>query len=386
VPGSIVHHPRAEPVARILVVQTAFLGDVVLTVPLLQELRRAQPEARVTLLTTATGHDLLSGSPYVDRCLVLDKRWDREGRRSCRILRRELTRERYDAAVAAHRSVRTGVIVRLSGARLRVGFAGAPGAWAYNRRIRWDADKHAVRRYLELSGVLGGTPEAADPRPRLSIDPVAAERAEALLFAHGIRANDGLLCVAPGSVWPTKRWLPEGFARVVAAAPRRGLVPVLIGSPDERELCRRVAALAPAPVLAGETSIPDVVALLARARMVVANDSGAAHVASAVDTPVVSVFGSTAPQTGYTAFGRNTRVVQHPNLPCRPCGRHGSRSCPAGHFRCMTEVRAAWVLDQIDELLAATDRPARKPALPMVARGREARRAAVQPRVGVAPG
>jgi len=353
-PGT--HLARDESISRILIVQTAFLGDVVLTTPLLRELRRARPNASLTLLTTATGRSVLDGLPSVDRWLVLDKRWDRDGCRSSRGVLRELMGTDFDAAVAAHRSVRTGVLLRLSGARLRVGFTGAPGAWAYNSRVAWDPAKHAAQRYLELSGALGGEPRRADPQPRLTVDPAAAARAERMALEHGVGAHDNLICVAPGSVWPTKRWLPEGYARVVAAAPHRGLVPVLVGSPEELELCRRVAALAPAPVLAGETSIPELVALLARARIVVGNDSGAAHVASAVGTPVVSVFGSTVPGLGYAAFGPLTRVVERAGLDCRPCGRHGARSCPLGHFRCMTEVTADRVLARVDELLAVTGR------------------------------
>jgi heptosyltransferase-2 len=357
-----LHRARNESVSRILIVQTAFLGDVVLTTPLLRELHRALPKASLCLLTTATGRSVLNGLPYVDRWLVLRKRWDRDGCRSTRGVLRELMGTRFDAAVAAHRSVRTGVILRLSGARLRVGFAGAPGAWAYNRRVPWDPGKHAVHRYLALSGALGGDPRTADPQPRLAVEPGAAARADRLALKHGVRSSDKLLCVAPGSVWPTKRWLPEGYARVVTAARARALVPVLVGSPGERELCRRIAALAPAPVLAGETSIPELVALLARARIVVGNDSGAAHVASAVGTPVVSVFGSTVPGMGYAAYGPLTRVVERVGLECRPCGRHGARSCPRGHFRCMTDVQAGQVVATVDELLAMTGRKAATPS------------------------
>jgi heptosyltransferase-2 len=376
---------RTESISRILIVQTAFLGDVVLTTPLLRELRRAQPTARLCMLTTATGRTVLRGLPYVDRWLVLDKRWDRGGWRSFGGVLRELLRTPFDAALAPHRSFRTGITLRLSGARVRVGFAGAPGSWAYSHRVAWNGGRHAVHRYLELAEPLGGDAGAADPRPHLSVDVAAAGRAEKLLREHGVRGGDEVLCVAPGSVWPTKRWLPEGYARVLAAASTWGLVPVLVGTSEERELCRRIACLAPAPVLAGKTSIPELVALLARARLVVGNDSGAAHVASAVGTPVVSVVGSTAPSMGYAAFGPHTRVVEHPDLECRPCGRHGARACPQGHFRCMAEVPAERVLEQIGSLLAVTEHGglAREGAGAVAASGQTP---SAPPRAGAAPG
>jgi len=147
---------------------------------------------------------------------------------------------------------------------------------------------------------------------------------------------------------------------VLDASRSLGLTPVLIGSPGERELCEQVNATTaePAPVLAGKTGIRELIALLARSRALVGNDSGPAHVASAVGTPVVSIFGSTAPAMGYAAFGSRTRVVEHPSLACRPCGRHGAHGCPLGHFRCMRELASSAVIDRLSELLRANQRPA----------------------------
>ena len=342
---------------RILVIQTAFLGDIVLTTPLFRELRRVHPTASLWVVTTGIGRRLLGGSPEIDRLLVLEKRWDRTGIRSTVDLLRELAGESFDVAIAAQRSVRTGLMVRLSGAPLRVGFAGAPGTWAYNRRVAWRANQHAVQRYLDLAAALGAEPAKADRRPRLTIDPAADRRVRELLRTRTAPDGGELFCLAPGSARATKRWVPEGYAEVLTAARLLGYQPVLIGSPDERELCEQIASLAGerAPVLAGRTDVRELVALLARARVLVGNDSGAAHVASAVGTPVVSIFGATSPAMGYVAHGSRTRVVEHPSLGCRPCSPRGGRVCPLGHFRCMREIRASLVIEKITELLRATE-------------------------------
>ncbi len=382
----LVH--RSWGTMRILIVQTAFLGDIVLTTPLLRELRRVHPGASLWVLTTETGRRVLADRSGADHLLVLDKRWNGSGVRSCGRLLRQLIREPFDAAVAAHRSIRTGMLVRLSGAPLRVGFARAPGAWAYNQRVVWDPEKHAAQRYLDLAGPLGGEPARADPRPELAISPAADRRVGELLRAHRIPSEREILCLAPGSVWATKRWVPEGFAEVLHASRRLGLTPVLIGSPGERELCERVNALTagePAPVLAGHTGVRELIALLARARVLVGNDSGPAHVAAAVGTPVVTIFGSTAPALGYAAFGAHTRVVEHPSLACRPCGSHGAHRCPLGHLRCMREVRPSAVLDRLSELLSAT-RPDRRPADVVTSgAGGNGRRLAETGRIGQRP-
>ena len=338
---------------RLLVVQTAFLGDVVLTTPLLRELRRVLPAAELCVLTTELGAQLLQGLPYHDRVLTYDKRWNRNGLRSYGRLLGALHRTRFDAAIAAHRSFRTGLLLLCSGATLRLGFKGAPGAWAYDRRIAWDPAKHAVERYLDLSVPLGGDPDLASGQPELAVEPAARRRVERLLRSARVDPDRKLLCIAPGSIWPTKRWPAAGYAKVVDAASSRGLVPLLIGSADDRGLCLEVARLASSPVamLAGRTTISELLALLERSRALVGNDSGPAHIASAVGTPVVSIFGSTVPEQGYTAYGSQTWIVEQGDLDCRPCGRHGLRRCPLDHFRCMREVGAEEVLGQVDELL-----------------------------------
>lgn len=333
---------------RILVVQTAFLGDVVLTTPLLRELKRAHPEARLTVVATPLGAATLAGLPFLDGLIAYDKKGKHRGVRGTWGLVARLRRERFDLAVAAQRSARTGLLVRASGARKRVGFAGAAGGWAYTERVTWDPARHAVHRYLALAAACGGDPDA-DPRPLLAVLPEARARIDALLSAEGIGPDDAVLAIAPGSIWGTKRWTPEGFAAVVRDSRALGLRPVLVGSPAEATLCNEVAARAggSVPVLAGRTGIPDLAALCARSRALVTNDSGPGHVASAVGTPVVAVFGPTVPAFGYTPFGERNRIVERAGLECRPCDLHGPQVCPLGHHRCMKEIGPEAVLDAL---------------------------------------
>ncbi|HEX6852600.1 MAG TPA: lipopolysaccharide heptosyltransferase II [Candidatus Polarisedimenticolaceae bacterium] len=326
---------------RTLVVQTAFLGDVVLTTPLLRALHGTGAE--VSVVATPLGCAVLDGAPFVARLRSYDKKKGEKGLAGTLRLGFALRRERFDVAIAAQRSFRSGVLVRLSGARERVGFDGAAGRWAYTRKVAWNADRHAVHRYLALFD------GPADPTPELAIDPGAAARVEALLLEHGVAPADGVLAVAPGSVWGTKRWTPEGFRAVIEAAPARGLKPVLVGSPEERPLCDAIGG---APVLAGTTGVAELTALLARSRALVTNDSGPGHVASAVGTPVVAVFGPTVPSFGYTPFGERNRIVELAGLDCRPCDRHGPQVCPLGHHRCMKDLHPSRVLAALDEVLA----------------------------------
>jgi heptosyltransferase-2 len=339
--------------SSILVVQTAWLGDIVLTTPLLRELKRARPEATVTVVTTPLGAETLFGLPFVDEIVVFDKKGRDRGILGTLRLARRLRRARFEVSIAAQRSFRTGLLLRASGAPLRVGFEEARGSWAYTRKIGWVAGDHAVRRYLALSAPAGGHPESADPRPELAVRSEARASATKLLAESAIGPGEPVLALAPGSIWGTKRWTPEGFAAVARAARERGLRPVLLGSPAERELCEQVASLsgAGAVVFAGRTSIPEMTALLSISRGLVTNDSGPGHVASAVGTPVIAVFGPTVPAFGYTPFGDRNVIVEHPGLECRPCHPHGPEVCPLGHHLCMREIGAERVVAALDEVL-----------------------------------
>lgn len=345
---------------RIVVVQTAFLGDVVLTTPLLRELRRARPDARLAVVTTAAGRRLLAGTAGIDELLIFDKRWRPAGLASFVRLVGALRRGRFDVAIAAQRSHRTGQLLWCSRARLRIGFEGAPGAWSYHRLVPWRADDHAVRRYLDLATPLGGEPATADPWPRLAVDPVADRDIAHRLEAGGLEGVPWI-CVAPGSARFTKRWQPEGFAEVIRRLAARGLSSVLVGTAAEGALCRRIAASSGARpmVLAGVTDVAGLVALAARARVALANDNGAGHVAAAVGTPVVTIFGPTSPAAGYAPLGAPARAVERADLACRPCSSHGPRRCPLGHLACMRELRpeavAAAVLALVDDPLASAE-------------------------------
>lgn len=351
---------------RLLVVQTAYLGDLVLTLPLLQALRRRWPAAKISVVTTELGRELLTGQALVDELFVLDKRGFASGLKGSWAVARELRARHFDAAIATHRSWRTGLLIRASGARLRSGFARAPGAWAYTVRLPWVAADHAARRYLSLASPLDVSVDGADDQPRLRVDPRAKRRVDELLRGLGVPTTARIACIAPGSIWATKRWTPEGFAAVADALERRGLRAVLVGAATERPLCEFIAARCaqPVTVLAGRTRLGELVALLARARVVVANDSGAGHVAAAVGAPLLSVFGPTVPEQGYVARGASTRTVAVPSLECRPCGRHGAARCPRAHHRCMRDLAPEVVIAALDEVIRGEERAAGPPAVP----------------------
>lgn len=332
---------------KLLVVQTSFLGDVVLTTPLLTALRQRLRPRELVVLVRRDAAALLEGHPDVDRVLVDDKHGRDRGPGGLWRTARRLRAERFDVVVSPHRSLRTALVLAAAGIPRRVGFTVARGAWLYHARVPRDRRQHDVRRNLALLAAFGEVPEP--PPLHLPVRPEAARRIAELV-------PDGrgpLVGIAPGSVWPTKRWTVEGFAALARGLVADGARVVLLGGRDDEARCTEVARAAGCDVvsLAGRTDLPGLVALVDRLALLVANDSAPMHVACARDVPVVAVFCATTPALGYGPFGRRTTVVEA-DLACRPCARHGGRTCPRGTDDCMRLVSAASVLEAARALLA----------------------------------
>lgn len=336
--------------SRVVVFQTAYLGDVVLTIPLLTALKRLDPDGSLDVVTTPGGAGLLAGADAVDRVHVYDKRGSRFGLRGLRTLSAGLRSEPFDIGIAAQRSMRTGLLLRVTRPGRIIGFAGAAGAFAYDETVSWNGEHHATRRYLELSAPIGGDPDAADAVPRLVVRVDATRAIESLLVEAGVDPEEPVVVIAPGSAWATKRWPDDRYGKVAYGIVERGYRPVVIGSMHEAEVCAAVAHVGGPTVvdLCGRLDIGLVAAVAKRAVAVIGNDSAPVHVAAAVGTTVVAVFGPTVPAMGYVPRGAAVRIVEQPQLSCRPCGRHGSRRCPLGHFRCMRDIQPAMVLEALD--------------------------------------
>jgi heptosyltransferase-2 len=332
---------------RILLVQTAFLGDVILTTPLLAALRRHAPTAELTMLVTPAAAPLVAPHPGLDRVLVDDKRGRRRGVFGLIGLVRELRAHRFTVAIAAHKSVRTALALRAAGIPRRIGFATAPAAALYTERVPRPLALHDRDRLLGLLAPLGiGAVDETIARPCLAVDPPTRARAAALLAPYAADPRP-LAVICPGSAWRTKRWPAPHFAALVRALDGDGYRCLLLGGPDERDLTAAVRAAAGdrAIDLGGQTDLPLLAALMDRAAVAITNDSAPMHVATAASVPQVAIFCATVPAQGYGPLGPRALVVER-DLACRPCGRHGGARCPRGTDDCMElvtvdEVRTA---------------------------------------------
>ena len=331
---------------RSLVIQTSFLGDTVLTTPLLAYLGA---RSTVDVLVTPASATLLANNPDVRETIVFDKRGADRGAAGFLRLAAQLRARDYDAAYLAQGSVRSGALALAARIPRRVGFVTSAGRAFYTHQVPApDNDHHAARLLRLAMWERGAEPSAAMLRPRLFPGETERDAVDALL-GNGWR-GEPIVALAPGSVWATKRWpYYADLARLLGTETRL----VVVGSASDAPLAQEIAAEAGDRVLdaTGRLSLLGSAELIGRAMALVTNDSAPQHLASAMGTPTVAVFGPTVPEFGFGPLAPKAVVAGRRELACRPCDRHGPHRCPLRHWRCMREITPEYVAELLHDLL-----------------------------------
>jgi heptosyltransferase-2 len=317
-----------------LVIQTSFLGDTVLTTPLIARLAERGP---VDVLVTAASARLLANHPAIRETIVYDKRGRDRGVAGFARMARALRAKRYDAAYLAQGSARSGALALAARVPRRVGFTTSAGRAFYTVKVPGPPGMHHAEKLFTLGSAGGGRPYSRDDlRPRLY--PGAEERraVDELLGAAGDSPLP-LVALAPGSVWATKRW-PHYPALARALSGRARLL--VIGGRDDAALAREIVSAVGSEGAVDATGRLTLLAsaeAIGRARVIVSNDSAPLHLASAMGTATVAVFGPTVPAFGFGPLAPHSSIVEDEMLACRPCDRHGPQRCPLGHWKCMLD-------------------------------------------------
>lgn len=336
----------SSPPERILIVKPSALGDIVHTLPVLNLLRRRFPEARISWLLGSAFADLLRGHPQLDEVVTFDrarfgKGW-REPAAAVALVRflRDLEKRRFDLVLDLQGLLRSGSLTALTRAPVRVGFSNARelAHLFYTHHVPVQTlEQHAIERYLSMCEAIGCA------RGPVEFRFVTDEQDEAHVESL-VGSSVPFAVLLPGTNWATKRWPVERFASLVnPLRERMGLSSVVAGGKDVIDLAMRIAG---ATNVAGRTTLRQLVALLRRASLVIANDSGPMHIAAALGRPLVTMFGPTNPiRTG--PYRRLDSVVRV-EIPCSPCY---ARRC--SHVSCMQWLQTEHVLDLARSQLAA---------------------------------
>jgi len=344
---------------KILVVQTSFLGDTVLTLPLLSEIKRRFPRSKLSLLCTPLGRQLLLDHPVIDEIIVDDKKKTDRGWiglwRQAKLLRSK----GFTLALCPHKSFRSGLLLFLAHIPLRVGFTQSKSSFLFHVRVNRKAERHDVERTLSLLEGLGIRIDDCERGLSLPVAASSEEEVNKRLIAAGVDTSKMLVGIHPGSVWATKRWSAEGFGRLIGLLKSKYPCEILLfGGAEDAPVVGRVQNLCGgrAVSLVDRISLRELPAALGLCRVVVTNDSGPMHIAVARGVPVVAIFCATTPELGFYPYSATATVVEK-NLPCRPCSSHGSRRCPLGTEDCIRLIGAEQVFNTVEQLLETTSRP-----------------------------
>lgn len=314
-----------------LIIQTAFIGDVILATPVASELKRIYPDSTIDFLVKKGNESLLLNNPKLNTVFTFDKK---NGKfKQILKLRKKLRKTKYDEVINLHRFGSSGIITLLTKAKAKVGFHKNPFSFCYSKKIVHEigTGKHEVERNLET---IKHHNASSLVRPELYPSKNDFEAVAPL-------KSSNYYCLAPASVWFTKAMPKYKWIELGKLLSKKGKV-YLIGGPGDKDLCDTISKeiSADAENLAGQFSFNESAALMKDSAMNYVNDSGPMHFASAVNANVTAIFCSTVPAFGFGPLSEDATILEPEiKLDCRPCGLHGFKECPQGHFKCGESIK-----------------------------------------------
>lgn len=336
---------------KILFFNPSYLGDSVLTTPLIKAVRQKLPESRIVFCVRPENTKLFEGADFIDEVIAFDKRGADGGLKGLFNFAKKLKEYNFDIVFSPHMSMRTSLTLFLADIPERIGFVESALSAFYTMSCAKDLTYHEVERYLLLYERYFSEFPRKKVTPEVYIDRELAEKYKSELGENPV----GINC---GSAWETKKWPAEYFAAVADALKERGYNPVIIGSKDDKADVEKLVSAAKHDHLnyCGKTALEELPALISNFKYMITNDSGPMHIATAADVPCVAVFGPTVKELGFTPYDEQSLVAEIEGLNCRPCGKHGGAKCPKGHFKCMKEITPENVLTLFDAVSAPKEK------------------------------
>ena len=333
---------------NILIIHTAFIGDIVLSTALVSKVKEKYPDSDIYYLTTPLGKEILNNNPKIKEIIVYDKRGKDRGVGAFISFVRKIRKLKIDVCLTPHRYLRSSILCLLSGARIRVGYNIASLAFVFNKKIKYDKTKHEVEKLLSFI-------DDNTKRYELEMYPNERDKIRIDTLLKNLSDNKKIILIAPGSKWFTKKW-PEEYFRTLTQnlVKRDDLLIVITGGKEEKEINLELDSKV--LDLRGEITLLELAELTKRAVLVVSNDSAPIHITSAFpDTRIIGIFGPTVKDFGFFPWSQNSKVFEINGLYCRPCAIHGGNSCPEKHFRCMREITPDLIENEIYNYIASTD-------------------------------
>ncbi len=336
---------------KVLILQTAFLGDVILTLPLVQVLKKDFPGSEIDFLCIPGTSGLLGNNPYINEVIEYDKK--NSGMKGLLDLMKKLRGKKYDLIISPHRSFRSALISFFSSAGKTISFDRSSAGFLYDINVPYADNVHEIQRNLKLLTALGVAGNGII-KPELFPGINEKERVDELLMQNEITGEKKIIAIAPGSVWFTKRFPEEKFAILCDLLRQLDHKIVLIGGEADTGISKRILSMSDNKNiidLTDRVSILESAEVIRRSALLITNDSAPLHIANSFGTAVIAIFGATVPSFGFYPYGKNDIVIETPGLSCRPCSIHGGNKCPIGTFECMLKIKEERIYESVRKIL-----------------------------------
>jgi heptosyltransferase II len=332
---------------NILIIQTAYAGDVILTLPVLQVIKEKFSDSKISFLCIPGVSNVLENNPFVDEIIIYDKRNSQKGISEFKKLVKRIRDKNFDLVISPHRSLRSTLLSYLSKANQTISFDVSALSSFYKTRVVYKNNVHEIVRNLSLLAPLGIIKNEIIT-PELFPSEKDKEVVNNLLRDFSI--DEKFITVAPGSVWLTKAFPDEKYSKVINILKDFNIKIVMVGGEDDYGLCAKIKVLSKNLNVinaAGKLTYLQSEELIRRSKVLLTNDSAPLHLANSVGTKVIAIFGATVPEFGFYPIGKGDVIFQTNGLKCRPCGIHGGNRCSVKTFDCMKKIDEADIVLEI---------------------------------------
>ncbi len=334
---------------KIGIINTAFIGDIVISFFLAQKIKDIHPISEVILITAPKVRDLLPLIKSIDSAIFYDKRGSDKGIKGFQRVISNLKNMGIDLVLSPHRSLRSTLISFFTNPRLSVSYNTSALSFFYKIRIPYSFKSHEIERNLSLISFFQEYQDNHLPKLKIEFPTHLVENIKTKLSPNLLDSN--IITIAPGSIWKTKQWKQEYYTLVAQELISRNYKVVLIGSHEDFDVCKNIAEKTGATNLAAQTNLAESLFIIQNSQLLITNDSSPTHLATIVDCPTITIYGPTIPEFGFYPRAPKSKVIQVENLNCRPCSIHGYNLCPLKHHKCMDEILPEMIIKIANEML-----------------------------------
>jgi len=333
---------------NVLIIQTAFIGDVVLTLPLCKKIKELNKNIKLNFLTTNVSNEIPKLLKVIDNVIIYDKYIKDKGLKGLVKLIYQLKHNNYNIIITPHRSIRSALISYFSKPKYSISFNNSSLSFLYNYTINYEFKEHEIKRNLNLLSCF----EEYD-------NLISFVNFNDLIFTEDTINNvnnislkfelkyQEYILLAPGSIWNTKKWNIDYFIKLIKLLNTNNLKCVLIGGKNDKSICNYISNRVKCVDLSGITSISESILLINNSKLLITNDSAPIHFAGLTSTNVIAIFGPTIPEFGFSPIKKDDLIIQDNNLKCRPCTIHGGNKCPINNHKCMNNIKPEYVFEKI---------------------------------------